>query len=147
MTPVRSNNLPIKVHELSTKTVPALLLNPRERPAGRELSHLELVSFAANVWTELWKSKAEVLISASYICSPDLKPSGVMIHPIIKLKNEQFVGRVLPPFTVSSLYLQSVSCTTQFMCTARDLNYSWLPSNVTLGQVAVVKKKCPCNIK
>lgn len=56
MTPVRSNNLPIKVHGLSTKTVPELLLNPRERPAGRELSHLELVSFAAKVWTELWKS-------------------------------------------------------------------------------------------
>lgn len=124
---------------MSTKTVPELLLNPRERPAGRERSHLELVSFAANVWTELWKSKAEVLISASYICSPDLGPSGVMIHPIIKLKNEQFVGRLLPlllfPACIYSLLR------VQFMCTARDLNYAWLLSNVTLGQVALVKKK------
>lgn len=64
-----------------------------------------------------------------------------MIHPVIKLKNEQFVGRVLPSFTVSSLYLQSVACTTLFMCTARDLNdlYSWLLSNVMLGWVVFVK--------
>lgn len=115
VTPVRSNNVPIKVHGLSTKTVPELLLNPRERPAGRELSHLELVSFAANVWTELWKSKAEVLISASYICSPDLRPSGVIIHPIIKLKNEQFVGRVLslllfPACIYSLLHVAHSSC-------------------------------------
>lgn len=84
-----------------------------------------------------------MLISAPSICSPDLRPSGAMIHPIIKVKNEQLERySPNPPFTVSNLYLQSVVCAALFMRTTCDLNvlHSWVLSNVTHEHVRFVKK-------
>lgn len=59
-----------------------------------------------------------------------------MIHPIIKVKNEQLERTFFFPFLPFPIFIYSLLCATLFMCTTCDLNfldflYSWALSNIT----------------